>query len=102
VYRSERNPNRGMASQSLLWNLWRRDTTTNAVSTSSLFGAIRTRRDEDGRQWRFFWRPFEPATPPSPRPVARNSPVTRQRGDFMRDLSPASNRPAGATATVED
>jgi hypothetical protein len=102
VYRSERNPNRGMASQSLLWNLWRRDTTTNAVTTSGLFGAIRSRSDQSGRQWRFFWRPFEPATPPSPRPVARIAAATRQRGDFLRDLLPASNRPAVATATVED
>ncbi len=106
VYRSEKNPVRGMASQSLLWNLWRRDVSTNASKTSSLFGVIRTRRNADGRQWRFFWRGF-------PDEAAKASPTAKfgrgdpeavawpKRCDFLPERKPRP-APAGPLAGVSD
>ncbi len=88
VYRRETNPARGLTSQSVLWNLWRRDTGTNAVTTSVAFGAIRSRRTDEGREWRFFWRPFGGGNTAT----AATSPLwlrpARQRGDFLRDPEP--------------
>jgi len=58
LYRSEENPRAGRLSQSLLWSLWSREVSTNASHSGAFFGLVRTRRDDHGRQWRFFWLPF--------------------------------------------
>lgn len=56
LYRSEKNPKAGAASQSLLWNLWRRDVKPGGTKTSFLFGMVKTETTKDGRTWRWFWR----------------------------------------------
>ncbi len=90
VYRRDANPARDMTSQSVLWNLWRRETDTNAVTTSAVFGAIRTRRTGDEREWRFLWRPFDAGTNRTTVAVGRGISPTRQRGDFLRDPEPVA------------
>ncbi|MBX3734594.1 MAG: hypothetical protein KF791_18615 [Verrucomicrobiae bacterium] len=58
VYRSERDPAKGAASQSVLWNFFRRDVTASEVRTACLFGLVQTRRGADGdRHWRLLWLP---------------------------------------------
>lgn len=58
IYRAERNPATGQASQAVLWNFFRRDVSTNAVRTSCLFGLVQTRKEPEGnRHWRWFWLP---------------------------------------------
>lgn len=52
IYRSERDPKRGCASQSLLWNVWRRDVSPTGSRTSALFGMVRTENTAQGRRWR--------------------------------------------------
>jgi hypothetical protein len=54
VWRAERSEKTGANSQSLLWNLWRRDAGTNSVRTSFLFGAVKTERTAEGRRFRLF------------------------------------------------
>lgn len=55
VYRSERHPGTGRANQSVLWNFFRRDVSTNAVHTSALFGAVQTHRPAgERRRWKIF------------------------------------------------
>ncbi len=56
LYRSEKNPKAGAASQSLLWNLWRRDVKPGETRTSFLFGMVKTETTQEGRKWRWFWR----------------------------------------------
>ncbi len=59
VWRSERNPRTGTASQSLLWNLYRRETTPVSRKSSLLFGLFQTRRDDHGRHVRLFYLPLK-------------------------------------------
>lgn len=56
IYRSENNPKAGIRSQSLLWNLWRREVSTNGTRSSFLFGAVKTDTSHSGRDWSFFRR----------------------------------------------
>lgn len=58
IYRSESDPKTGRASQSVLWNLWRREVSAEKRRTSVLFGLVRTEKSDAGRKWRFFWRPM--------------------------------------------
>jgi hypothetical protein len=85
LWRSEKNPKTGAASQSLLWNLYRREETGNAEhgtrnaenetadaraiprsafpaprsrKTSLLFGLFQYQSGPDGRRWRVFYIPF--------------------------------------------
>lgn len=74
LYRAESDPKTERASQSLLWNFWRRDIFPERKRTSFLFGAIKTEKSGPRRRWRFFWRPMETrgeasveAAPASPR-----------------------------------
>ena len=79
-------------SRSLLWNLWRRDATKDAVRTSSFFGVVRTRRTADGTRWRYFWRPFDDEPKPSAIPTALAAPaIGAPRGDLF---APRPARPA--------
>ncbi|HTI72248.1 MAG TPA: hypothetical protein VMF06_19890 [Candidatus Limnocylindria bacterium] len=55
LYRSEKNPTVGASSQSLLWNLYRHDRTTNETRTSFFFGMVRTQKTAAGRHWSLFW-----------------------------------------------
>ena len=56
-WRSEKNPQTHASSQSLLWNLYRRDKTDDATHGSALFGLFQYRRDGDGKSWRLFYLP---------------------------------------------
>jgi len=58
LYWSQKDPVRGMASQSVLWNFFRRDVSTNAIRTSTLFGLVQTtRKPDEERHWRLLWLP---------------------------------------------
>jgi hypothetical protein len=103
VYRSEHNPQRGVSSQSLLWNLWSREVSTNATQTSALFGIVRTRRDEEGLQWRFAWMPFKQSKEAdATRVISVTKPtgllaLPPRRGDFL-DRRPAQSSAAANLA----
>jgi hypothetical protein len=70
LYRDETNAKAGTRSQSLLWNLWRRDVNQERTRTSFLFGAVKTDKTSEGRRWGFFRRPSSPtnAVPATPKP----------------------------------
>jgi hypothetical protein len=57
LWRSEKNPTTRAASQSLLWNLYRRETRAETTHASFFFGLIQTRKDAEKTSWRFFGRP---------------------------------------------
>jgi hypothetical protein len=58
IWRSEKNPATGAASQSLLWNLYRRDTGDRGKKCSLLFGLFQYQSGQDGRRWRVLYVPF--------------------------------------------
>jgi hypothetical protein len=58
VWRDERNPRAGASSQSLLWNLYRRDATPEAKKVSLLFGLFRYVKDTEGKHLRLFYVPL--------------------------------------------
>ena len=66
IWRSEKNPQTGAASQSLLWNLYRREQTPEAKQCSFLFGLFQHRSGPDGKQWRLFYIPFGKSKPSAP------------------------------------
>jgi hypothetical protein len=56
VWRSEKNEKTGARSQSLLWNLYRRETATGSSKTSTLFGLVQHSKSSEKNHWRlFFW-----------------------------------------------
>jgi hypothetical protein len=57
VWRSERNPTKGATSQSLLWNLYRRQTTPDSKKCSLLFGLFQYQSDATGKRVRLFYIP---------------------------------------------
>jgi hypothetical protein len=57
LWRAEHNPRAGAASQSLLWNLYRRDTTPQSTKTSALFGLFQFQSGAEGRGLRLFYVP---------------------------------------------
>lgn len=57
VWRAEHNAETGAASQSLLWNLYRRETSSNAKKCSFLFGLFHCESDSQGRRGRLFYVP---------------------------------------------
>jgi len=63
IWRSEQNPKSGAASQSLLWNLYRRDATPDSKKCSLLFGLFQYQSAPDGKRWRLFYIPFGKAKP---------------------------------------
>ncbi len=70
LWRAEKNEKTGATSQSLLWNLYRRDASPDARKCSLLFGLIQYQSDPDGRRWRVGYVPFgkkKTAAEPSPR-----------------------------------
>lgn len=58
LWRSENNATNGATSQSLLWNLFRRDTTATTKKCSLLFGLFQYSSQPEGKRWRFFYVPF--------------------------------------------
>jgi hypothetical protein len=57
IWRAEKNPRTGAASQSLLWNLYRRDTTPSSKKCSLFFGLFQYQSSSEGRQMRWFYLP---------------------------------------------
>lgn len=51
-WRAEKNPKTGASSQSLLWNLYRRDETPQTKNCSLLFGLFQYQSGVAGRRWR--------------------------------------------------
>ena len=66
VWRQEANPKTGATSQSLLWNLYRRDTTPAHKKVSLLFGLFQYQSGPEGRRARLFYVPL------GKRPTAAN------------------------------
>ncbi len=54
LWRSEKNAKTGAASQSLLWNLYRRETSPGAKYISLLFGVFQYQSGSNGAGWRMF------------------------------------------------
>jgi hypothetical protein len=73
LWRSEANPKTGAASQSLLWNLYRRQTTPNSRTVSALFGLYQHQVSPAGNRLRLFYIPIRAG----PRPGAPNSSPAR-------------------------
>ena len=57
LWRSEGNPKTGAASQSLLWNFYRRDTTPTAKKCSLLLGLFQYQSDSETKRLRLFYVP---------------------------------------------
>ena len=57
LWRWEHNPNTGAASQSLLWNLYRRDTTPDSKKCSLLFGLFQYQSVGENKRLRLFYIP---------------------------------------------
>jgi hypothetical protein len=58
VWRSEKNPRAGASSQSLLWNLYRRDATPDSRKCSLLFGLFQYQSSAAGKRMRLFYIPL--------------------------------------------
>lgn len=54
IWRAEKNPGTGAASQSLLWNLYRREITESGRKGSLFFGLVQYESDAAGRRWKLF------------------------------------------------
>lgn len=57
LWRSEKNPGAGTASQSLLWNLYRHETRPEGKKCSLLFGLFQYQSTPQGPRWRLFYLP---------------------------------------------
>jgi hypothetical protein len=57
IWRAQKDPKTGAASQSLLWNLYRRETTPASKKCSLLFGLFQYQSGPEGRQVRLFFVP---------------------------------------------
>lgn len=58
VWRSERNRRTGSSSQSLLWNLYRRDAIPEAQTHSAMFGLFQYDTSRAGKRLRLFYIPL--------------------------------------------
>lgn len=58
IWRSEKSPRRGASSQSLLWNLYRRDVKAEGKKCSLFFGLFQYEHDADGKHVRLFYVPL--------------------------------------------
>jgi hypothetical protein len=54
LWRAEHNPNTRSSSQSLLWNLYRRDKSPERTRTSVFFGVVQREKNTSGSHWKFF------------------------------------------------
>lgn len=57
LWREQRNPKTGAHSQSLLWNLYRRDTTADSKKCSLLFGLFQYQCNGENKKLRLFYIP---------------------------------------------
>lgn len=58
LWRAEKNGKTGANSQSLLWNLYRRDATPQTKKISFLFGLFQYQSTPEGKRWRVGYIPF--------------------------------------------
>ena len=58
LWRWERNPKTGASSQSLLWNLYRRETTRDSRKVSALFGLYQRQTGPNGKRLSLFFVPL--------------------------------------------
>ena len=58
IWRSEQKAKTGANSQSLLWNLYRRDAAPSSKKISLLFGLFQYQSNPRGKCWRIFYVPF--------------------------------------------
>lgn len=58
LWRSEQNPNTESSSQSLLWNLYRREVKGTTRKGSLLFGLFQYESTAEKRHWRLFYLPL--------------------------------------------
>ena len=58
AWRGEHSAKTGATSQSLLWNLYRHESTPAAKKTSLLFGLYQTQMAAKGKQVRLFYLPI--------------------------------------------
>ncbi|MEO7298415.1 MAG: hypothetical protein ABI042_07550 [Verrucomicrobiota bacterium] len=58
IWRAEKNPATQTRSQSLLWNLYRRDVSATTKKCSLFFGLFQYQSAPDGKRWRMFYFPF--------------------------------------------
>lgn len=63
LWRSEKNTANDARSQSLLWNLYRRDTTPDSRKCSLLFGLFQYQSSSDGKRLRLFYIPVVKTKP---------------------------------------
>ena len=68
-WRQEKNPRTGASSQSLFWNLYRREKTPVSKKCSLLFGLFQYQSDGDGRRMRLFFIPVMKTHPHVPQPT---------------------------------
>jgi hypothetical protein len=61
LWRSAHNPQAGTHSQSLLWNLYRREVAPESRKNSLLFGLFQYQSTADSREWRLFYLPIRTA-----------------------------------------
>ncbi|MSR66571.1 MAG: hypothetical protein EXS24_04275 [Pedosphaera sp.] len=54
IWRQETDPNRQVSSQSLLWNLYRRETEGDNRNVSLLFGLVQYKKTEERQSWKLF------------------------------------------------
>lgn len=65
LWRSEKNPRAGTASQSLLWNLYRHETRPEGKKCSLLFGLFQYQSTPSGKRWWLFYLPGGRRTGPA-------------------------------------
>ncbi|HWF18742.1 MAG TPA: hypothetical protein VG754_05715, partial [Verrucomicrobiae bacterium] len=64
-WRAEKNPKTGAASQSLLWDLYRRDTSPQNKKISLLFGLLQYQSTPAGKRWRVCYIPMGKSRAPA-------------------------------------
>lgn len=65
VWRAEADARTGARSQSLLWNLYRHEATTDARKCSLLFGLFQYQSNPEGKRMRLFYVPFHRTKEPA-------------------------------------
>lgn len=58
IWRAEKNPKTGAKSQSLLWNLYRKETAPGMKKISLMFGLFQYQSKPEGRRWRVCYIPM--------------------------------------------
>ncbi len=89
VWRDEKNGKTGARSQSLLWNLYRRETGTNHTRTAVLFGLIQRTSNAEESRWRFFFWPQKKSTAQLDTTASRQTPHASQLPNGTKDATRA-------------